>query len=291
MRYIIPISGKDSLAVAIIQRSIAPELDYEYVFNETGAETPEVYEWLKQVESTLNIKIRNVGDSLEDWIEEYGILPSVKARYCTRKVKIEPFEDFVGKDQATCYYGIRADERRAGYDNTKRPNIIPAYPLIGANIDLHGVWDIVLNSGCPPPVFFWQDMYNRVAAGLGDYCEVLEGLDKQTHVRLFAGRSRANCFFCFFQRTYEWVWLAETHPTLFDRACQLEETIGGDSYTWRRGESLRDLLKRSEQVKQRRAKQIIKVLLPRQSSLWNDEEEQEEADLLQVVSCGLFCGK
>jgi hypothetical protein len=34
MRHIILISGKDSLATAIVQRDAEPSHDYEYVFNE-----------------------------------------------------------------------------------------------------------------------------------------------------------------------------------------------------------------------------------------------------------------
>ena len=50
MRHIIPISGKDSLATAIVQKRISPDIEYEYVFNPTGAELPEVFEWLDKVE-------------------------------------------------------------------------------------------------------------------------------------------------------------------------------------------------------------------------------------------------
>lgn len=53
MRHIIPISGKYSLAAALVQLQIDPSLDYEYVFNPTGAELPCVFEWIKKVETYL----------------------------------------------------------------------------------------------------------------------------------------------------------------------------------------------------------------------------------------------
>lgn len=43
IRHIIPISGKDSLCTAIVQRQ-AEALEYEYLFNPTGSELPEVFQ-------------------------------------------------------------------------------------------------------------------------------------------------------------------------------------------------------------------------------------------------------
>ena len=53
MRHIIPISGKDSLATALLQLQINPQLNYEYVFNPTGAELPDVFDWINRVEKYL----------------------------------------------------------------------------------------------------------------------------------------------------------------------------------------------------------------------------------------------
>ena len=118
MRYIIPISGKDSLATALVQLKLQPELNYEYVFNPTGAELPCVFEWLDKVSLYLGKPITCVGRNLLELIEDYNyFLPSRLARYCTRECKIEPFEKWIGVDDCTVYYGIRADENRGGYQN------------------------------------------------------------------------------------------------------------------------------------------------------------------------------
>lgn len=115
MRHIIPISGKDSLATALIQRQREPLLNYEYVFNPTGMELPEVEEWINSVERYLGAPIARVGADLYEIIEGYNFfLPSRMARYCTRESKIEPFEKWIGKTDAIVYYGIRADENRGG---------------------------------------------------------------------------------------------------------------------------------------------------------------------------------
>lgn len=195
-RHICPISGKDSLATFIVQRELAPALPYELMFNPTGAETPEVEEWLQKVEARYGLPIARVGDNLEDIIAEKGILPGVKARYCTLLAKIYPMEDWIGKDPAIVYYGIRADEKRQGYIQNKKTNITPAYPLVTAGITLADVWRILEQQDLLPPLFFWQSMWNMVKHMLGSYAGVLDTLSKPEKAHLFAGRSRANCSFC-----------------------------------------------------------------------------------------------
>ena len=76
MRHIIPISGKDSLATAIVQREYRPELDYEYIFNQTSMELPEVYDWLDKASNYLGKPIIHCGRDLFEVIDEQGILPS-----------------------------------------------------------------------------------------------------------------------------------------------------------------------------------------------------------------------
>ena len=100
-RHIIPISGKDSLATAIVQMAMEPNLHYEFVFNQTGSELPETFPWLSKVEETLGIHIHRIGADLEGIIASYNyFLPSATARYCTRQSKIEPFEDWIGTSPA-----------------------------------------------------------------------------------------------------------------------------------------------------------------------------------------------
>jgi 3'-phosphoadenosine 5'-phosphosulfate sulfotransferase (PAPS reductase)/FAD synthetase len=132
MRYIIPISGKDSLTTAIVQTTRNPDLNYEFVFNPTGLELPEVFEWLGKVEKHFGKEIVHVGRPLHDIIVGYNyFLPGATTRYCTKESKIFPFIEWIGTDTATVYYGIRADEQREGFNNKTTLNIIPVYPLKG----------------------------------------------------------------------------------------------------------------------------------------------------------------
>ena len=67
MRHIIPISGKDSLTTALVVMNdthTLQKLDLEYIYNDTGAELPETYEWLSKVENQLGIKINRIGKDL-----------------------------------------------------------------------------------------------------------------------------------------------------------------------------------------------------------------------------------
>lgn len=166
-RHIIPISGKDSLATAIIQRQRQPDLKYEYMFNPTGAELPEVFEWLERVELYLGAKIIRVGDNLEEIIEDKGYyLPGARSRYCTKEAKIEPMERYLRGTTCNIYYGIRVDEKRTGYTNPSGL-LTPVMPLVEEGIGIEGVYEIILSHGLKPPVFFWQSVFDEVARRMG----------------------------------------------------------------------------------------------------------------------------
>lgn len=51
-------------------------------------------------------------------------LPSSNARWCTKKLKLEPFEKYVGSDPVVSYVGIRGDEEREGvYFNKEKYSV------------------------------------------------------------------------------------------------------------------------------------------------------------------------
>ena len=54
-------------------------------------------------------------------------------RWCTKMLKIKPFEKYVGDDEVMMYVGIRADEDRAAYISTK-PNIKTVLPVQGSGL-------------------------------------------------------------------------------------------------------------------------------------------------------------
>jgi len=204
--------GKDSTALAVFMRDKVPEM--EYVFCDTEKELPETYEYLDRVQAYLGKPIHrlNANRGFDHWLQLYGgYLPSGRMRWCTRMLKLKPFEEFVGDDEVLSYIGIRADENREGYISTK-PNIKPVYPLKEAGIVEADVYRILEESGLGLPTYYeW--------------------------------RTRSGCYFCFFQRKSEWVGLKERHPDLFEKAKAYEkiEEATGVHYTWSQSESLTEL--------------------------------------------------
>jgi hypothetical protein len=182
------------------------------------------------------------------------------------------------------YYGLRADEQRKGFVPFGGTKIIPKYPLQEVGLDLNGVWALLKGHDLLPPTFRGERLVERVTKKAQGGETLLSEIEE---LYLFSGRSRANCSFCFFQRQYEFLWLLETHPDLFERASGLEK----EDYTWRQGYSLKDLKenKRWQQdIFDRRVNTILTYInAKRQLSIPGLETENE----LSFYSCGLICGK
>jgi hypothetical protein len=296
-RHIVPISGKDSATTAILLREMYPSLNYEYVYNVTGAELPEINAWLAKMEHHLGKPIYRIGSDLENIIYEQGMLPGVKSRFCTRLSKLYPMEDWIGDEGAVLYLGIRADEDRAGYIPLGKSQIEPRYPLAQAGYKLNDVLDSLKQLDLLPPDFEWTRIKQAVIARLGFNAHWLNNFTEIEQRQMFAGRTRPNCSFCFFQRVYEWVWLYDTHPDLFWKAVEIEDNVGdGDrrekAFTWRPEGGLRKLLERAEKIRTKRVTQLVNMIRARaQQTLFVFDVSDEAPDLLQVVSCGLLCGK
>lgn len=219
-RHILGLSGgKDSTALAIYLRDRVPGM--EYVFCDTGKELPDTYEYLDKVEAYLGKPIvrLNAGRDFDHWIQIFnGFLPSAQMRWCTKLLKLKPFEEFVGDAEAYSYIAIRADEDRTGYIS-HRPNLVPVYPFKEDGYAKADVLKLLDDSGLGrPPYYDW-------------------------------GRSRSGCYFCFFQQKIEWVRLYETYPEFFERAKAYEKVTGDPTttFTWAQGESL-DQLSKPERV-------------------------------------------
>ena len=124
-RHVLGLSGgKDSAALAIYIKDRYPEIHekIEYFFSDTGAELTEVYEFLDKLEAYLGKEIIRLSsnEDFEHWLKVHNeYLPSPQQRWCTRTMKIKPFEQFVGNDAVISYVGIRADENREGYLSNK----------------------------------------------------------------------------------------------------------------------------------------------------------------------------
>ena len=220
-RHVCGISGgKDSAALAIylMNQNKIPEM--EYYFSDTGCELPETYDFIDRLEVYFGKKIIRLGN--ESTFEHHlflngNMLPSPRQRWCTVKMKLEPFEKLIGTEVETIsYIAIRADEHREGYISTK-PNIKPVFPFIQDDIIRKDVFKILEDTVGIPEYYKW--------------------------------RSRSGCYFCFFQRREEWLGLYDRHPNLFKKAMEFEKIDeAGNGYTWIEGMSLQELLKKRDSI-------------------------------------------
>jgi hypothetical protein len=263
VRHVLSLSGgKDSAALAVYMRDRVPEM--EYIFHDTDKELPETYEYLGRLEAHLGQEIHKTRPdySFDKWLDVYGgMIPSNHRRWCTRMLKLKPFEDYVGDDPVINYVGIRADEERAGYISSK-PNITAVYP-------------------------FREDGLVRA-----DILRILEeaGLGLPTFMRW--GRTRSGCYFCFYQQKIEWVRLKETYPDLFEKAKAYEyaNKKNGNAFFWNGEESLEELerperieeIKRNWEKNRERDRRNSTSLVHILGGLEEEEEEREGCLICQL---------
>lgn len=268
-RHVLGISGgKDSAALAVYMRQHSPELDIDYFFTDTGKELPEVYEFLGRLEGFLGKPIQrlNPDRDFDFWLREYNsFLPSPQTRWCTRQLKIKPFEEWVrpfvrAGDVVHSYVAIRADEDyREGYISGQE-NLRVHLPFRTAGIDKAGVTEILEAAG----------------VGLPDY---------------YRWRSRSGCTFCFYQQKIEWARLLDEHPEAFEEARGYEKTAleHGSPFTWSHGESL-DELARPERLAQIRADHEKRIARLNARKPINALTDDERVDIDEVYgSAGKLC--
>ncbi len=228
-RHVLGLSGgRDSAALAVFVRQNHPELDIDYFFTDTGKELPEVYEFLVKLEGFLGKPIvrLNPDRDFDFWLKKYNnFLPSPQARWCTRQLKLRPFEQWIQPTLESgitvySYVAIRSDEDyREGYAS-KHDALVVKLPFKNSGIDKAGVLEILEGAGLGLPKYYeW--------------------------------RTRSGCTFCFFQQKIEWVRLKEKHPEAFEEAKAYEKNAveHGSPFTWSQGESLTEL-EQSERIEQ-----------------------------------------
>ncbi len=234
MRHIVAISGgKDSAALALYMRSRLEKV--EYVFADTGAELPEIYDFLDKMSEQLGQEIVRLTDTtkkfreenpgvertLPYYIERWDMLPSVSDRFCTKHNKIRPLERYVkqenGGPPATMYIGFRADEQGRKGNYGLDADVIYKYPFVEDGIDFAGVMAILKQNNIELPDFYkW--------------------------------RTTGGCYFCPFQRRSDWMGLKRNHPDLFAEAKRLEQVHGHGTFTWNQLYSLEELEAQRELV-------------------------------------------
>lgn len=328
VRHVLGISGgKDSAALAMYMKTRHPEIDMEYYFTDTGKELDETYELIEELQSFLGKEIIKLEanhshkNPFDHYLDIYnGFLPSSMARWCTQKLKLEPFERWIGDDLAISYVGIRDDEDREGYVSTK-PNIQSVFPFrkhiwsieilhkvlhnsnrekIANHYEKHGRPELIdrfleiVWEPQSPKYLFSQKLKDLLQLSITSFNHVVfdflqefsypvshlseysllnneDSVDLEQVYQIFKdngvkvpgyyqeiefeingqkgkyNRSRSGCFFCFYQRKIEWIWLYERHPELFRKAQEYEK----DGYSWMDNETLEQIIQpqRMAQIK------------------------------------------
>jgi len=193
-KHIVALSGgKDSTAMALKLAEVEP-IDYEYVCTPTGNELPEMVKHWERLESILGKPIKKVTNELGmiGLSVKQRCLPNWRMRWCTRMLKIEPYQAYLGGlGKCTTYVGIRADEAddRDGADNSKLTDVAQRFPMVEWGWDESTVWDYLEHKGITIP-------------------------------------RRTDCALCFYQRMSEWWTLWYDHPNEYEKGILLEKTIG-----------------------------------------------------------------
>lgn len=273
-RHVLGLSGgRDSAALAVHMRQQHPDMEIEYFFTDTGKELPEVYEYLGRLEGFLGQPILrlNPDRDFDFWLKQFNnFLPSAQTRWCTRQLKLRPFELWLkpileAGTTVYSYVAIRSDEEyRSGY-NSNKDNLIVELPFKEAGIDKAGVLDILDGAGL----------------GLPQYYE---------------WRTRSGCTFCFYQQKIEWVRLMERHPEAFEEAKSYEKNAmeHGSPFTWCQGESLDELSRpaRIAQIKQDHLERVERMRSRIQPNpLRPDDDPLDIDDVYGKAKACLACHK
>jgi hypothetical protein len=190
-RHVIGLSGgKDStcLAIALHEREPRP---YELICTPTGDELDELHAHLDNLERILGKPIKRLGAgmTLDELIEQQGMIPNHRARFCTRILKIEPTIEYMQAlpPGSILYVGLRADEE-----------------------EREGIYgdDVV----CDFPFRRWGWGIERVWKFLAERCLEIP--------------SRTDCGKCYDQRLGEWWNLWRYHRKRYDEGAALEARYG-----------------------------------------------------------------
>ena len=128
-------------------------------FCDTGAEHPETYDFIfgpfSQWLSKYGMSIDVIGPEfrsgkyrlpLLDLMDKYGMIPSVRQRWCTREYKISPFQRWckhMGLNPDSAMVGISLDESHRRKDKIR--------PLVDLRITRDDCAKIIRSAGLPVP--------------------------------------------------------------------------------------------------------------------------------------------
>lgn len=186
--------GHDSSALAIELQKREPR-PYTYVCTPTGDESPEMFDHWRNLGELLGTKILPImAGTLDGLIRQQNALPNFRQRWCTRKLKIEPFIAWLieqlKEGPVVAYVGLRADEPT---------RIGGVYGQLGD-----------IQTRCPLREWGWgEDEVQACLLEAGVQCP-----------------DRTDCLKCYHQRIGEWWECWAFHRPVFYDAIALEDETG-----------------------------------------------------------------
>jgi len=184
--------GKDSTAMALRLTELHPQIAFTWVCTPTGNEPEAWFAHMKALRERIGpiVPIMRPG-GLDGLIRQYNALPNWRQRWCTRRLKIEPFATYLAQNTPALFYvGLRADEEeREGGDYQNVPNVEMVYPM--------REWG-------------W---------GIDDVYSYLRSRDQSIP-------TRTDCRLCFFQQLIEWWDLWKEDPEGYAQGEMYEELTG-----------------------------------------------------------------
>ena len=187
--------GVNSVALYLLLRHLGR--NFEAVFVDHGTDWPETYTYFKKFSAKFpvtrirpHVSVARTGktyNNLYDYCWDKHVVPYAARRWCTKKFKADPLQEYMLKDDEPCreYIGLDASEERRKADPID-PRIHHAYPLIAHRIDRERCRQMILKAGLPVP-------------------------------------PNSKCFICPFQTLAEWKQMYVRYPVLFARARMLEQ--------------------------------------------------------------------
>jgi len=203
MKHVVALSGgKDSTAMALRLQEVEPR-EYMFVCTPTGDELPDMIAHWKKLGDMLGSSLLPVtaGVSLHGLIRRERMLPNHRARFCTRKLKLEPYYRWL-EEQKPCvsYVGLRADEEtRAGMIFPEQDGIQMRFPMREWGWTEGHVWQYLHDRGVTIP-------------------------------------ARTDCASCYHQTLGEWWRLWKLHPEIYAKSEYQEikiQEVYGVAHTFR----------------------------------------------------------
>jgi len=191
--------GKDSTAMAIVLKERNPATPYNYICTPTGNESPEMFAHWRRLGDLLGRPVQPIfAGTLERQIALENMLPSVFARWCTRKLKIAPYIALMDSlPNAISYVGLRADEpHRDGITEHGGDLTAPTAPHL------------------------------RQAFPLRELGWTLQDVLAYLNSRSIKIPDRTDCRWCPYQRLAEWYLLWLNDRECYDAAANLERRYG-----------------------------------------------------------------